>query len=168
MKSNDNRPNEVEPSLTLHSVEDLITSFKCDLTQASNTDCNILVVGSSALKAAGFDVKINDVDLEILVNENNRHKIDCILRMMTIEHNNEYPGMGLSNPNRRFLTYRGIKVDVWLVSNWSHDTIFRSRFSDDIYYAGVMSILKAKASYYRNKDVKSIIGISNAINTLLA
>ena len=148
--------NNLKISMSLALFKDLM-----DANQASEKWC---IVGSMALKVlGGIQVEPHDIDVEVLESSG----MSRIFRSMALaygsnnhERNNDEYDMKAERKMKRPVTWkhkpyifeiRGVKVNVWLVSEFSNRYV---ELWNGLKYALPMDVLDRKLAYGRPKDVK--------------
>ena len=148
--------NNLKISLALALFKDLM-----DANQASEKWC---IVGSMALKVlGGIQIEPHDIDVEVLESSG----MSCMFRAMALaygsnnhERRNDEYDMRAERKMKRPVTWkhkpyifeiRGVKVNVWLVSEFSNRYV---ELWNGLKYALPMDVLDRKLAYGRPKDVK--------------
>lgn len=152
-------------------MEAILSKTIKEINQLLNTSGNsvdMVIVGSVVLKEMGLlDREISDIDLYICPEKGDNTKRDLTVLEKTsgiVDSN-----YGKNNNPYKFW-FKGFKVNVWVIhtENWK-----KFLEENDIWYkegfqlAGIMPILKAKASYAREKDYKDFLSISSKISNLI-
>lgn len=141
-------------------VSQELVKFEDDMAKVArffdNQNIPFIVVGSGALLMCGIPLGRNagDIDVEVLRNEKSG-KFFTTLQEVTCDKNPDYVG-----DNKPFtFFYKGIKVNVWLVDNYTHRHIIKR---NNIRYATAYSVLKQKMAYKRKKDYEDLNHIIKA------
>lgn len=119
-----------------------------------------MVVGSGALLKCGIPLRreVSDIDLEVCCTEE-QEKVFKDLQDATNPYNTDYRVLDSSKPY--IFMYRNIKVNVWVVKEFTHDQWV---MNNGIRYATIYSVLKKKMSYRRVKDYEDL---NHIVKTLL-
>lgn len=138
------------------------------LLNTAGNSVDMVIVGSVVLKEMELlDREISDIDLYICPEKWDNTKRDLtVLEKAYGIVTSDYGGN--SNPFK--FRFRGFTVNVWMVhrENWKkfleENNIWHK---DGFKLAGLMPILKAKASYAREKDYKDFLIITRKISNLI-
>lgn len=152
-------------------MEAILSKTIREINQLLNTSSNsvdMVIVGSVVLKEMELlDREISDIDLYICPEKWDNTKRDLrVLEKASGIVNSNYGGN--SNPFK-FL-FGGFTVNVWMIrtENWKK---FQEEngiwYRDGFKLAGLMPILKAKASYAREKDYKDFLSITWKISNFI-
>lgn len=152
-----------------------LTSFMNDVIYKN--DMKALVVGSLALNLLGFvDSFPNDVDLEVKLSDSGQEQI---FKLLSNQYGNNYyktpeykedldpslSGIRVTWNHKPYIfEWRGVKYNVWIVDDFSHDYV---TLSNGLNISKVMSVLKTKMSYGRDKDVLFISNIAKNLLSLI-
>lgn len=114
-----------------------------------------MLVGSGALLNCGIPLQrfCNDVDLEVIEDDDNV-KLFKMLQDATTQREDEYNSLKRDGKGMPFVfTYKGIKVNIWLVKTFSHEQWV---WKNNMKIATVYSVMKKKMSYKRVKDFQDL------------
>lgn len=136
---------------------------------------DILIVGSCALANCGIPLSTppHDVDLELRCKEGDN--TENILKALADLYENhfykmkeEYPEQfGFDNKPYMFdlpIENGSITVNVWVVREFTHKQVI---CINGVLFASAYSVLKKKAAYKRNKDIKEISYIAKKLLDLI-
>ena len=147
-------------SLNLVSVQQVLESFRDEMGRPE-----LMIVGSLSLHLNGFDVEVNDIDLEYYhPSPQSLEKIKFLAKANPSGIKN-YGDEG----NKRYdFIYQGIKFNVWVKSLIDMEVVEVSearRHTWWNYYkvSNVISTVKSMRQQGRNKDYKNVMGLINQI-----
>lgn len=147
-------------SLNLVSVQQVLASFRDEMGRPE-----LMIVGSLSLHLNGFDVEVNDIDLEYYYPSSQSLEKLKFLTKANPSGIKNYSDEG----NKRYdFIYQGIKFNVWVKSLIDMEVVEVSearRHTWWNYYkvSNVISTVKAMRQQGRNKDYKNVMGLINQI-----
>lgn len=148
----------------MKDMEEKLVNFKRKLGAVADflesRGLKFMVVGSGALLTCGIPIRreVGDIDLEVCCN-GKEADVFKVLQDATFPQNSQYQSLKSDKPY--IFTYRGVKVNVWAVEEFSHKQCVEK---DGILYATAYSVLKKKMAYRRPKDLEDLTHI---VKTLL-
>ena len=141
-----------------------------EINQLLNTPGNsvdMVIVGSVVLKEMELiNREISDIDLYICPEKWDDTKRDLsVLEKASVIVRSDY-----ENSNLYKFLFGGFKVNVWMIHTEDWEKFLKENniwYREGFKFAGIMPILRAKASYAREKDLKDFISISWKISNLI-
>lgn len=117
---------------------------------------NYMLVGSGALLTCGIPMEryCGDIDLEVIEADENVKLFKMLQDATTKGEEDEYKSLKKDGRGMPFIfTYKGIKVNIWLVKTFSHKQWV---WKNNIKVATVYSVLKKKMELKRVKDFQDL------------
>lgn len=131
---------------------------------------DFLIVGSLALKKLGMECdEPHDIDMEVICTSEQ----EKIFKLLSDSRNNDFyetdEKIGyLSKAERRMdkvtwskkpyiFEWCGVLINIWVVSEFSHPYI---TLQNGINYAQIMSVIRKKIAYNRQKDMRFLIRLA--------
>jgi hypothetical protein len=156
--------------IKIQTEDHLIKSTQKFKEFSRKNNFDFLVVGSMALKVCGLPIKEVPHDLDIEVSykdEEDKVRLTKLFSALSDAYGNyyykteEYRIEGVSSKPFIF-EFNGTLVNVWLVNSFTHQYVWL----DYVKYATIYSVLKAKMTYGRPKDFRSLSYIISELNKL--
>ena len=123
-----------------------------------------LVVGSIALRALGVPLKraCHDVDIEVIANERQEQQFKEFAQASGthLHEQQEQALRGFAHKPYVFY-YRGVQINIWVSrEKFSHP---RTVLINGVAFPTVDSLLRAKATYHRPKDLEDFLYITQTL-----
>ena len=147
----------------INTMEEKLRKFNRDLEVISdfleNQHLTFMVVGSGALLTCGIPIKreVGDIDIEVCCDEKEA-RVFKILQDASFPQYSQYQILKKDKPY--IFTYKGIKVNVWVVEEFTHKQWVEK---NHIRFATVYSVLQRKMAYKRVKDFDDLNHIAKAL-----
>lgn len=149
-------------SLNLVSVQQVLASFRDEIGRPE-----LMIVGSLSLHLNGFDVEVNDIDLEFYhPSPQSLEKLKFLVKASPSDIKNYS-----DEENKRYdFIYQGIKFNVWIKSVIDNMEVVEvneaRRHTWWNYYkvSNVVSTIMAMREQRRNKDYRNILKLINQIS----
>lgn len=163
---------DITSNLTVDSssqVERSLNAFVKAVLSPHKMD--FLIVGSLALHKLGTEVdEPHDIDMEVICTPEQEEQVFKLLsdsQANTLYHMKEEEGYH-SNAERRMdkvtwshkpylFQWGDVIINVWVVSEFSHEYV---TLDSGIKFAKVMSVIRKKIAYQRNKDRAFLINLA--------
>lgn len=149
-------------SLNLVSVQQVLASFRDEMGRPE-----LMIVGSLSLHLNGFDVEVNDIDLEFYhPSPQSLEKLKFLVKASPSDIKNYS-----DEENKRYdFIYQGIKFNVWIKGRndemeiVSENEIRRHTWWNYYKVSNVVSTIMAMREQRRNKDYRNILKLINQIS----
>lgn len=129
---------------------------------------DIMIVGSLALHLHGFEVEVNDVDIEISIIKDDKPLMSYPLaqKLELLQQANPLPEANNSlkqDSDRRFdFVFKGVKFNIWV--KYEGESIHKTfTYYNYCKVAGVLTVLEYIKSFGRSKDLLRINNIASQI-----
>lgn len=146
-------------SLNILTVEKVLKSFRDEMGERPD----LMIVGSLSLYLNGFDVEVNDIDLEYYnPSPQNLEKLDLFERISPSGIKN----YSVDEDKRYDFIYRGIKFNVWIKGVTESTEVVPikdvRRYTFWNYYkvSNVVSTVRVMQQYGRSKDYVNLINLA--------
>ncbi len=150
-------------SLDILTVEKVLKSFRDEMGERPD----LMIVGSLSLYLNGFDVEVNDIDLEYYdPSPQNLEKLDLFERISPSGIKN----YSVDEDKRYDFMYRGVKFNVWIkrvtesLEVVAVKDVRRYTFWNYYKVSNVVSTIRAMREQGRIKDFRNILKLVNQIS----